>query len=809
MKKLHLICNAHIDPIWQWTWDEGISSALATFKSAADLAEEFDYVFCHNESLLYEAVEQYAPELFERIKKLVKAGKWKIMGGWYLQPDCLMASGETYVRLIAEGKKYFAEKFGEECIPTVAVNFDSFGHSVGLAQILAKNGYKGYMHCRPNPSQFVYPSKFYRWVGPDGSSVIGTETFSYSSALGHAVEKIKSAAYGEEVGMLGSEAKDGEKVERIDDVNYVLWGVGNHGGGPSRKDLREIRDLKIDGVEIAHSTPEALFADGINVGGEIRESLVTCMPGCYTSTAKVKQAFKRTESLYYATERMLAKARLMGFEGDFEDFKGAEKKLLLSSFHDILPGTSIEDAEGEALELLNSCAKATRDCKTAAFLYMVMGQKPAGEGEYPIFVFNYETEETVAPVEAEFMLADQNWSDEFQKVHIYDENGVELPCQQIKERSTLNGLDWRKRIVFEGKLAPLSVTRFTVKTSPVPYDPIAACHKKGVAAELDGFLEGTLLSAPLVLETLDDNADPWGMSEKEYKEGMGENPVPFRSMTAKEAQAFCATSEEFAPVHLTEDGEVLQTVEACYTNGKTNAVVAYKKYRNQPYTDVKVTLEFTDKNKLIRLKVPVPADMQGKGVGDGPYVWEEKKAPEVNYQKWLGMQKGEDIFAVVNDGTYGGRVENGYLYLTLIRGTGYCFHPLPDRSLYPEDRYLPRVDCGRYTYNFRIFKGGVYEVTALAEAFQRPPYAVNVFPIGGGKESVSEVKIEGDVVSSIVKVGVDGGFVARVFNPATEKKEFSVRIGDVSTQATAGAYEVVSVTVKDGKATVSHDEMPV
>lgn len=83
MKKLHLICNSHIDIIWQWTWDEGISSAIATFKSAADLAEEFDYIFCHNESMLYEVIEEAAPDLFKRIQGLVKQGKWKITGGWY------------------------------------------------------------------------------------------------------------------------------------------------------------------------------------------------------------------------------------------------------------------------------------------------------------------------------------------------------------------------------------------------------------------------------------------------------------------------------------------------------------------------------------------------------------------------------------------------------------------------------------------------------------------------------------------------------------------------------------------------------
>ena len=96
MKRLHLVCNAHIDPLWLWELEEGISAALSTFRVAADFCEFYDgYVFNHNEAMLYEWVEEYEPELFERIQRLVKEGKWHIMGGWYLQPDCNMPSGAT------------------------------------------------------------------------------------------------------------------------------------------------------------------------------------------------------------------------------------------------------------------------------------------------------------------------------------------------------------------------------------------------------------------------------------------------------------------------------------------------------------------------------------------------------------------------------------------------------------------------------------------------------------------------------------------------------------------------------------------
>jgi alpha-mannosidase len=132
----HLVCNAHLDPVWLWEWEEGAAAAISTFRTAADLCEEFEgFIFNHNEALLYRWVEEYEPALFKRIQGLVKAGKWHIMGGWYLQPDCNMPSGEAFVRQALLGPCYFQEKFGAR--PTTAINFDPFGHSRGLVQILA------------------------------------------------------------------------------------------------------------------------------------------------------------------------------------------------------------------------------------------------------------------------------------------------------------------------------------------------------------------------------------------------------------------------------------------------------------------------------------------------------------------------------------------------------------------------------------------------------------------------------------------------------------------------------------------------
>ena len=131
-KTIHLLCNAHIDPVWLWEWEEGAAEAISTFRTAADLCEEFDgFIFNHNEVTLYQWVEEYEPALFERIQQLVRQGKWHIMGGWYLQPDCNMPSGESFVRQILIGKRYFKEKFGVDV--TTAINLDPVRALLGPA----------------------------------------------------------------------------------------------------------------------------------------------------------------------------------------------------------------------------------------------------------------------------------------------------------------------------------------------------------------------------------------------------------------------------------------------------------------------------------------------------------------------------------------------------------------------------------------------------------------------------------------------------------------------------------------------------
>ena len=236
-----------------------------------------------------------------------------------------------------------------------------------------------------------------------------------------------------------------------------------------------------------------------------------------------------------------------------------------------------------------------------------------------------------------------------------------------------------------------------------------------------------------------------------------------------------------------------------------------KEYKNQSYTDVKATVEFAEKNKLIRIKFPLPDEFKdGVTVGDGPFVFEQKPNTECVFQKWFGVQnaKGE-IFSVINDGVYAGKVENGYIHLTLLRGAGYCFHPIAGLQLYPQDRYLPRIDGGRYAFNFRIMRGSVAEIYREAESFNQKPYAVNVFPTGKDNKKFATVSLDGKVVLTNCHKNEKGEYIARIYNPAESTESFRLQLGEVCVDGMAGKGEVVSVVVYNSKGKVIHDKMPV
>jgi len=797
MKEVHLICNAHIDPIWQWDWQEGVSAVLSTFQSAANLAEEFDYIFCHNEVTVYKYVEEYAPALFERIKELVALGKWHIMGGWYLQPDCNMPAGESFVRQIMEGKRYFKKKFGKE--PTTAINFDPFGHSVGLVQIIKKCGQDSYMFMRPYRREMPMESEQFIWKGLDGSEIKANRTGAYNTPLGKSAEEIK--------------ARVGVQEQ---DVVCVLWGVGNHGGGPSRADLAQISEMMRTSEErYIHSTPEAFFPK-INPTAKVDTSLRISMPGCYTSMEKIKRKHAFLESELAITEKMLTAALACGALKEYPEEKLHEivEDLLNAEFHDVLPGTCVQCGEENGIKLLDHGLLEAERLKTKAYFALSQAEEPAGEGEYPIVVFNPYHYSLTANVECEFTLADQNWDEEnVSSFRIVDEEGNALPFQVIKEESNLT-LDWRKRVVFEAKLAPMQLNRYRLY---VDFKPIKKQERANAFVYDDGrkyveIDEKTGLLKRYSIDGIDyvkegfqpvmfgDNPDPWGMGANQLKRmGFGEEPF----VLSKTPSGVFAGLKS---VQVIEDGEIYLGIEAFFEKDNTRARVGYKIYKNNDYVDVDVSVFLGDVDKFIKLKIPVC--QEGRLVGQTAFGTEPlfTDGRENVSHRFIAMEYGDKCLAVMNTHTYGSHYENGALYLSLVRGISYCAHPILERPIIPNERFVKKVDQGENSFSFRL---GVVERSKLERAtqeFTQKPYALNIFPTKATMEKkVFAVSTEDETVALVTMKKADerDAVIFRLQNNTENTVDTALCVEGKRLPLHFGKFEVKTVVYENGELTES------
>lgn len=823
---LHLISNAHLDPIWQWEWEEGCAASVSTFRCAARFCREFGgYVFCHNESLIYRWVEEYEPTLFHEIQDLVRLGRWHIMGGWHVQPDCNMPSGEGFVRNITDGRRYFREKFGVE--PTTAINFDPFGHTRGLVQILAKSGYDSYLFCRPDPDHCPLPAETFEWVGYDGSRVMGQRSASgYGTALGHAVDKVRAVAGG---------------ISEAAPLGFCLWGVGDHGGGPSREDIRAIdafiEEAGAQGIRVIHSTPEAYFADvkaAVKAGQmtlpRVRGDLNSWAPGCYTSQIQIKQTYRQAENQLFSTEKMVTHAVSLGkMNYPKAELSQAVYDLLTVQFHDVLPGSSIQPAEAMAIRTLNHGLELLSRVRVRAFFALAEGQPEVTEGEIPVLAYNPHPWPVEEDLVCEFMLADQNWSDSFTLPVAY-KNGKLLPSQCEKEYSNIP-LDWRKRVVFRATLAPMSMNRFDCKLirldkKPMP-DAVALAgddpevlrftvpggtleisRKTGLIRKwtVDG--ADYLADGACALDVMADVDDAWGMTRTAWQDKVGQ----FTLLSDEEGSRFSDLDQVIPAVRLLEDGPVRTVVEAVFSYEDSRAVVRYLISKAAPRLDLEVRVVNATKRKMIKLRLPqaLPDPTPSLEVAFG----EEPMRPEgfeCVGQKYLTVTSPNGRrLTVLNRGTYGYSFDHGSLYLTLLHSPGYCAHPLGDRKVMPTDRHSEHMEQGERTYSFRLLAGQASDRTAAREAlsFNEAPMVLNFFPSGQGAQSPAPAEMPfltvspSPVTMTALKRTEDGRDVLlRLFNPSAEAVSCTVSCPTLGLSAPLSftAYEVKTFRIRSGK----------
>jgi alpha-mannosidase len=357
--RLALTGHAHLDLAWLWPVSETMRKGRRTFASVLSLMERYDdFVFNQSSAQLYRWIETGSPEIFERVRRRVEEGRWEPVGGSWVEPDCQIPSGESMVRQMLYGQRYFEEKFGHRS--RVAWLPDAFGFSPALPQLLRGAGMEGFFTYKLNWSETnEFPYDLYEWEGIDGSTVIAHDFENPGQDYnGNVTPK---DIYGTWRNFEG---------KRHHPESLFSFGWGDGGGGPSEQMLENYDRIKsfpaMPRLRMAHVDEffESLPREGLpRWTGELYLELHR---GTLTTQARVKKLNREAEHRLLEAEVLSTLAALHGGDYQREELETAWKTLLLNQFHDILPGTSIGEVYEETHRELADVVRIARKLRDRA-----------------------------------------------------------------------------------------------------------------------------------------------------------------------------------------------------------------------------------------------------------------------------------------------------------------------------------------------------------------------------------------------------------------------------------------------------------
>jgi alpha-mannosidase len=300
---------------------------------------------------------------------------------------------------------------------------------------------------------------------------------------------------------------------------------------------------------------------------------------------------------------------------------------------------------------------------------------------------------------------------------------------------------------------------------------------------------------PLVIR---DNDDPWRMDVNRFVEVEGN----FTLMTPQEGAWFSGITDGLPDsVRVIEDGDVRSVVEAVLGYNKSQVCITYRLPKKGTELEVQVRVNWSEKSRMLKLSIPTSLQ---ETVYTGQTAYGVEVFPddgnEVVAQKWCSVISAAEgrAFTCVNNGVYGSSCLRGEIRMTLLRSPGYCAHPILERPLLPQDRYLPRIDQGERLYSFWINAGPISErltnIDREALIHNEAPFALSFFPSGKGRKAVMAVMLDNKAISMTAMKKTEGGegYIFRLFNPSGEPETTKIEIPllGISQDVSFGKYEI-------------------
>lgn len=745
---IQVVGHAHMDMNWLWTYSETMQMCNDNLRQVVAFMKEFpDYTMVQSQGAVFNFVEMVDPPLMDQIRKYVKEGRLEPVGGMWTEGDMNLTSGEAIARSFLLGQRYFRNKLGK--MARVGWLPDNFGHISQMPQILKLAGcdYFYFHRCKP------YIGTFW-WVAPDSSRVLCYANDGYNGNISTDLKK-DIGKYSPEKGRI-----------------LQITGVGDHGGGPTRANIDMVHQL--DKTPDFPATKFTTATDFFNRSSREMEGRPThrgemqfIFEGCYTSVAGIKEGNRNSENALYASEFFNTLRWLKGEKYPAGEFHDLWSTVTFNEFHDILPGSAINEANKEAVARYSEVLRKTTELSSNAFRKMADEIKfQTGKGQ-PVVAYNLQPFPGKKIVEASVYSHDEpatakiaSWGNYYgsknikpinkgqgnvPSVMVQDASGKTYPAQIVWAKSTPPGYTSKVQFVVNEMPAGGYKTFYIDMTSPGSSNE--AIPFKDNTFETDYFTVSFDLKTGGIISLYDKRIKKEFVREggqlNQLKMYLEDKKGGMKSWTLNKIVRQEDVSKVVS-VKITETGPVRACVETVRTWGKSRFIERTFLYKSYPRIDYDMEVHWLETGSdstdspMLRAEFPlavengrffsqVPFDVVERAVdgtlnGKPAPDWLKHSsatgssalnndAQEVPAQKWVDISNGNAGIALLNKTKYGHSYSNGNLRITLMRSGG-------EPDIYP--------NLGKFNISYSLFphlgnwKSGVW---AEGEDFNVPVYA--------------------------------------------------------------------------------------
>ncbi len=787
---IRAVGNSHIDMAWLWPWTETVEVVRNTFRSVLDLMREYpDFKFTMSSARTFEWMQEKYPDLFHEIQQRVKEGRWEIIGGMWVEPDLNMPDGESLVRQILVGKRYFQKNFGVDV--KIGWNPDSFGYNYQLPQIYKKSGMDYFVTQKLLwAHEFTtFPYKLFWWEAPDGSRLLTYFPRDYAGGidadqLGRDLSVWMPSIYG-------------PKLTDSPEMMH-LYGVGDHGGGPTRVMLDHADQLRAPDTVF----PKLQFSFASEFFSNLEKKLPSMQVptwdgelyfqyhrGVLTTQAETKRRIRHAEELVLNAEKFSSLASLYGRAYPQDGMEQYWKNLLFDHFHDIMPGSGIAVNYLDAKRNLENVDRFANDAAMGSLREIAAHVNTQGEG-VPLMIFNSLSWPRTEVTEVEAQLPAPA-----KQVEVVDSNGKAAESQllsldpethraRLLLLSSTPSLGYKTYFVRAAASAPVvhSVLKASADTLENEFIRVKIDPQSGCMTSLFDKRSGTEALAPAETDT----GGPKNSTCGNLLQTFVDKPEKWDAWNIDadfEKQHWDLDKAD--EVKLVESGPLRAVIRVKNHFQNSTFVRDIILYAGAARVDVKMQAEWHEKHILLKVAFPVSAHSD-KATYEIPFGSVERPTTrntpaeqaqfEVPAYRWADISDPKHGFSLLNDCKYGYDAKGNVLRLSLLRSPEW-----PD----------PHADEGHHEFTYALYPhgGGWKDALTIRRGYELN-YKLISMPVGkheGGlapEHSFVQARSENIILTALKKAEDEDALVLRFYEWAGKDGEAQLQIPPGAQSAT-------------------------